>query len=129
METKALAKVADQYYTQREKRLAKDRESKELKVKEVEYWNVLIENLSKDDATGVAGKLCRVTAKQGEAYVTEDWEQVRKWAMKDVARLGIFQERLNVEFIAQWMANPKNKGKLPPGVGRNTFAKLSVNKL
>lgn len=126
---KVLAQKADAYYLKREERLAKDRESAALKKEEGVLHAFLIDNLSKDDTTGVAGKVCQVSAYMGSGFGPEDWEEIEEWARKKPERMAIFKRGLNETFVSEWLANPKNKGKLPPGVGRKTFAKLSVHKL
>lgn len=126
---KLLATKADAYYKKREQRLAKDRESAALKAEENELQAFLIENLSKDAATGVSGKLCQVSAYMASGFAPASWEEIEAWARRSPDRMAVFKRGLNETFIAEWLSNPKNKGKLPPGVGRKTYAKLSVHKL
>ena len=126
---KVLAQKADAYYAKREERLALDRQSDILKKEETALQLFLIDNLSKDDTTGVAGKVCQVTAYMASGFGPEDWAEIEEWARKKPDRMAIFKRGLNETFVKEWLSNPKNKNLLPPGVGRKTYAKLSIHKL
>lgn len=121
---KSLAACADKYYQLREKRLAMQKEVDAVKAEESAYSEHLINSIPKSEATGVAGKLCRVSVKTDEIPRVEDWDLFYKHIKKtgEFDLLGRSPTKAAIE--ARWANNKK-----VPGVGTFTTVKLSVNKL
>ena len=121
---KSLAVCADKYYQLREKRLAMQKEVDILKAEETAYCNHLIDSIPKSEATGVAGKICRVSVKTDKVPRVEDWDKfyahIKKTGEFDL--LGRSPTKAAIE--ARW-----ESGKKVPGVGTFTTVKLSVSKL
>jgi K+-sensing histidine kinase KdpD len=119
-----LAALADRYYATKETRLAKQKEVDDLQAEETALKNELIASISKDNATGVAGKLVRVTV------VTKPKPQVKDWDafLTHIRRRGawdLLQRRPSETAIkARW-----EDGKTIPGVEVFNVVDLSVNKL
>lgn len=82
--TKELAKTADAWFAAREKRLAADKVAADLKKKESELADLLINNLAKD-ATGISGKKVHVYVDTDELPKIVDREKFMKWVMKNGA--------------------------------------------
>ncbi len=137
---KTLAAAADLYYTTREERLGVERSIKDqvegLKADEGVLREHLIEQLPASDATGVAGKLVRVTVKKGVAPQADDWSKIYAHVVEQYLAIkkkkgnpdeafAILGRALNSEHIkALW-----DDGKVVPGVGKFNTKSLSVNKL
>lgn len=121
---KSLAVCADKYYALREKRLAMQKEVDTVKAEETAYQEHLINSIPKSDATGVAGKVCRVSVKTDQVPRVEDWDLFYKHIKKtgEFDLLGRTPTKSAIE--ARW-----ENGKKIPGVGTFTVVKLSVNKL
>lgn len=121
---KSLAVCADKYYQLREKRLAMQKEVDLVKSEESAYQEHLINSIPKSDATGVAGKICRVSVKTDEVPKVENWDlfyaHIKKTNSWDL--LGKTPTKSAIE--ARW-----ESGKKVPGVGTFTIVKLSVNKI
>src|SRR6478609_11377872 len=84
----SLAAAADLYYEKREKRLALQREADALEEEEKQIKEHLIANIPKSDATGVAGKLCRVSVVTKERPQVEDWDAFYAHVAKNRAKGG-----------------------------------------
>lgn len=123
---KTIAACVDLYYKLRELRLSKQCEAKETQEEEAAVREHLINVIPKSDATGVTGKLANVTVIQGEAPEVVD---VKKF-LQYVIKTGSF-DLLNVSSMLKAEAAKERweDGVKIPGVGRKTFAKLSVKKV
>lgn len=121
---KSLAVCADKYYALREKRLSLQKEVDAIQAEENAYRDHLIDSIPKSEATGVAGKVCRVSVKTDEVPKVEDWDLFYKHIKKtgEFDLLGRTPTKSAIE--ARW-----ENGKKIPGVGTFTVVKLSVNKL
>lgn len=121
---KSLATCADMYYKAREDRLALQKQVDELAAREVLIKDHLIDNLPKSEATGVQGKLCRVSVVTKVKPVVEDWDEFYKY-IKKTGAFEMLQKRLSDTAIAERWENKKDV----PGVGRFNAVTLSVNKV
>lgn len=83
---KSLAACADMLYSTREKRLALAKQVDALQAQETSLREYLINNLPKSNATGVAGKLVRVSIEDKVVYSVDmehgGWESVRAYITK-----------------------------------------------
>jgi len=97
----------------------------------------IIETLPKSEASGVAGKLCRVTITKKDVPRVEDWPKVyesivaqyqahklKKDGM-EASAFALLQKRLGEAAVKEIWEN----GKTLEGVGKFTVTSLSVNKV
>lgn len=129
---KNLAQCADAYYQLREQRLAAEKEAKILQEKEAACRDYLINNLPKAQASGIAGKVCRVTVENKAVASVVDWSVeagvwgfVLKNIKKNPGLSGLFQRRINETMIKEYW----NEGRDIPGVARLDVPVLRVSKL
>ncbi len=118
---KTLAACADEYYTVMQERLKLQRQVDELKKRETLLAEHLIQNLPKSDATGVAGKLARVTVVNKIRPEVEDWDAlygyIVKQSKKDPGVWALLQRRVGDAAVQEvW-----NAGKEVPGVKPFTY--------
>jgi len=126
---KTLAETADQLYNTREQRLALERQAAELQEQETFLREHLINNLPKSNATGVAGKVVRVSIVNKVVYTVKDWDMVRGYiktnAGKNPGVWGLMNKALNQGAAKEVFES----GKLIPGVEKLEVPTVSVNKL
>lgn len=134
---KTLAAGADAMFKLREQRLKLQKEVDALEAQEGDLKHYLISQLPAHDASGVAGKLCRVTLKKAEVPKADDWSQTyasivsdysshlrKKDGLQDTA-FAILNRALSKSAIGElW-----DSGKAVPGVSKFTTTSLSINKL
>jgi hypothetical protein len=118
------AACADLLYTTREQRLALQKQVDELKALETRLKEFFIDTLPKSQATGVAGKLARVTVVQKTSPIVEDWEAFYAYVKKNNA-FELMQKRLSDTAVKErW-----EDGKTIPGVTVNHYVDVSLNKV
>jgi hypothetical protein len=121
---KALGACADQLYEVREKRLLLSKQVDEFQAHEVALKEHLIQNLPKSEASGVAGKLCRVTVVSKPIPQVKDWDKFYKFVKKTGA-FDLMQRRLSDTAVKErWEA-----GKEVPGVEHFNALTVSINKV
>lgn len=121
---KTLGACADLLYTTRERRLKLQKEAAELEAQEKTIKDHIINTLPKSEASGVAGKLARVTVTTKEVPSVKDWDKLYKY-IKKTGEFDLFQRRLVNDAVQErWEA-----GKEIPGVERFTAVSVSINKL
>lgn len=121
---KSLATCADLYYGMRQRRLELQKQVTALEVEEKALKNHLIDHLPKSEASGIAGKVARVTVVTQDEPIIEDWD--RFWAhVKKTNDTSLFQHRLAVTAIKELWED----GQQVPGVGVFKLVNLSLNKL
>lgn len=121
---KALAACADKLYELRAKRQAAQKVADEIEAEEKAIKAHIIDNLPKSEASGVAGKLCRVTAVTKEIPQLKDDEAFFKY-VKKTGRFDLMQRRLSDAAIKEiWDA-----GKEVPGIAHFNAVTLSINKI
>lgn len=134
---KTLALAADLFYETKQKRLAIKKEMDALQTNETALKNYLIDNLPKSNASGIAGKMARVTIVKKEIARAENWPKIyativadynkhakKKDGMQDGA-FALLQRRLGESAVQEaWGA-----GKIVDGVGKFTIIDISVNKV
>lgn len=124
---KSLAECADLYYKTREDRLVIQRQADALEESEKLLKEHLIDNIPKSNATGIAGKLCRVAIVTSAEPQVYDWDATWAHIAKTRAKGGfaLLNKAINKAAIKEiWAA-----GKEVPGVGVFNVVKLSINKL
>lgn len=121
---KNLAACADRMFELTQKRRAVKKEMEAIEEEEKAYKAHIIENLPKSQASGVAGKLCRVTAIVKEIPQLKDSEAFYKY-VKSKNRFDLLQRRLSDAAIKEMWED----GKEVPGVEKFNAVTLSVNKL
>jgi len=121
---KSLAVCADRYYELRNKRLEAEKIAAGIEEEEKALKEHLIAQLPKSEASGIAGKLCRVTVTSKQVPQVEDWDAFYKHVAKTKS-FELLQRRLGDAAIKERWDN----GKEVPGVGHFTVTTLSVNKV
>lgn len=116
--------VADDLYTTRAQRLSLSKLVDKLEQHEKDLKNYVIDNLSKDDATGSAGKVARVQINTVEEPVVENWDKF----YATIKRTGAF-ELLNRAMNKKAVKERWENKKTVPGVGKFTVKKVSVTKV
>jgi hypothetical protein len=135
---KSLGAAADEMkkWEDEQGRLNKEAAKAEAKRKWLKAW--LIENLQKrEDASGVAGKLCRVNIVEKEVPRAENWTLIYRSIVNDYlgnikratgqedGAFALLQRRLGDTHVKElWDAH-----KPVPGVGKFTYKDLSVTQL
>lgn len=126
---KTLAAAADDLFKIREQRLAKQKEVDALQAQETALSEHLIANLPKSEATGVAGKTCRVAIVSKTIVSINNWDAyygyIAKESKKNPGVWSLLQKRVGEAAVKEmWEA-----GKVVPGAERMLVPKLSINKL
>ena len=121
---KALGACADKLFELRNKRLAEQKKVDEIAAEETALKNHVIENLPKSEASGVAGKLARVTVVTKQVPQVKDWDVFYKY-VKKTGSFDLMQKRLTDAAIKErWEA-----GKEVPGVEHFNAVSVSINKV
>lgn len=121
---KTLGACADLLFETRAKRLALQKDVDKLQEQESAVREHIINTLPKSEASGVAGKLCRVTVTTKVVPQVKDWDLFYKYVQK-TKQFDLLQRRLADTAIKErWEA-----GKKVDGVEAFTAVTLSVNKL
>ncbi len=121
---KALGACADKLFELRNKRLAEQKKVDEIAAEESALKNHIIENLPKSEASGVAGKLARVTVVTKQVPQVKDWDAFYKY-VKKTGSFDLIQKRLTDAAIKErWEA-----GKEVPGVEHFNAVSVSINKV
>lgn len=121
---KALGACADKLFELRNKRLSEQKKVDEIAAEETALKNHIIENLPKSEASGVAGKLARVTVVTKQVPQVKDWDAFYKY-VKKTGSFDLMQKRLTDAAIKErWEA-----GKEVPGVEHFNVVSVSINKV
>lgn len=119
-----LAEKVDKYYTLREARLARQKEVDALQEAENELKADLIRQISKADASGVAGKLARVAVVTKKEPAIKDFDAFMAYVSRRKA-WDLLQRRVSASAVkARW-----EDGKDIPGVEAFPVVTLSLSKL
>lgn len=111
--TKQLAAAADRLYTTRLERLALQKQVDALAKQEGEAREFIINNLSKNDAKGITGKVAQAIIKMKKIARVADWEAFSAYVLK-TKRLDLLQRRVSDEAIMElWEDNKKVPGVEP----------------
>jgi hypothetical protein len=121
---KALGACADRLFELRNKRLAMQKDVDAVASEEAALKNHIIDNLPKSEASGVAGKLARVTVVTKQIPQVKDWDAFYKY-VKKTGSFDLMQKRLTDAAIKErWEA-----GKEIPGVEHFNAVSVSINKV
>lgn len=121
---KALGACADRLYELRQKRLEEQKKVDLIEAEEKALKEHIIQNLPKSEASGVAGKLARVTVVTKEIPQVEDWDAFYKY-VKKTGNFDLLQRRLTDAAVKErWEA-----GKEIPGVKHFQVVSVSINKV
>jgi hypothetical protein len=124
VEKMKLGMAIDTLYTTRQNRLVEQGTIKEMQAYETELKDYLIENLPKEQASGVAGSLARAAVVTKKIPVVEDWDALYKYIKKKNA-FDLLNRALNTAACTERLEN----GEKVPGIGSFTAVTVSVNKL
>lgn len=104
--------------------MAEQKKVDEIAAEETALKNHIIENLPKSEASGVAGKLARVTVVTKQVPQVKDWDAFYKY-VKKTGSFDLMQKRLTDAAIKErWEA-----GKEVPGVEHFNAVSVSINKV
>jgi hypothetical protein len=118
------AACADLLYTTRQDRLALQKKVDEMAANEASLKEALINALPKGDATGVAGKIARVTIITKETPQAEDWTLIQAYVKRHNA-FDLLQRRLNSKAVLERWADKKTI----PGVAMFRAVEVSCVKV
>lgn len=122
---KALGACADRLYKLREQRLSQQKVAEELKAEEVALKQHIIDTLPKSEASGVAGKVARVTVVVKEEPQIKDQDAFRKYLNKTKRFDLAYALRPSGPAIRElW-----DEGKDVPGVEKFNVVTVSLNKV
>lgn len=121
---KTIGACADLLYTTRQERLALDHDSKDMQENEKLLRNHIIDTLPKSEASGVAGKLARVSVVTTEVNQVEDWDKFYAY-IKKTGFFHLLNRAINQAAIDEVLAT----GKKIPGVVKFPVVKVSLNKV
>lgn len=116
---------ADHLYKLRQKRLALQKQVDELQAEETALREHIINTLPKSEASGVAGKLARVTVVTKTVPQLDDAEALRKY-MNKTKRFDLVQK---FRLVPKAVQELWDDGKEVPGVGHFNATTVSLNKV
>lgn len=121
---KTMGACADRLYELRQKRLEEQKKVDLIEAEEKALKEHIIQNLPKSEASGVAGKLARVTIVTKVVPQVKDWDAFYKY-VKKTGQFDLMQRRINDGAIKErWEA-----GKEIPGVEHFQAVTVSINKV
>lgn len=119
----ALGRVGDLYAEVRQLRLDMEKEVEEVRAREAELREHLIDNLSKSDDTGAIGLTHRVMVRTKTKPKVSDWDAFHDY-VKATARFDLLQKRIAEKAVMDM----DEAGDMPPGVERIHIPELSLTK-
>lgn len=140
---KSLGKCVDMYHDIREKRLANNRVTDEIKAVETAICNHIIDNVPKGD-TGVVGTRFKGVVKTDDVFQVEDWDKfyahIKKTGSFELLNRALNQaavrehtdalnEKLDLTNAKQADPAKRKPRKMLPGVKTFRAVKLSVTKI
>lgn len=115
---------ADLYHDTRTLRLAIEKVAESVAAREKEIKDHIINNLSKSDDTGAAGKRYRAQIVTKTTPAAADWQKIHEF-IRDNDRFDLLQKRLSDKAVQDmWEA-----GEEVPGVERFNSVSVSITKL
>lgn len=121
---KSLALCVDKLYEVREKRLSLGRQMRDLEEIESKLKSHIIDKLPEQKASGISGKLCRVTMVHKDVPYAKDWQSVYKH-ITETGHFDLLGRRLNSNAVQERWDN----GEEIPGVETYKTTSLSINKI
>lgn len=119
-----LGACADLLYKLKAERLAAQKVVEALEVRESALKTHIINTLPKSDASGVAGKVARVTVVTKQVPQVCDWGKLYAY-VKRTGQFELLQRRVSDAAVKERWEN----GKAVPGVDAFTAVSVSLNKL
>lgn len=126
----SIGRCADLYHDVRELRLSMEKEVAEIKARETEIENHIIAKLSVGQDTGAAGLKFRaqVVSKRKPKLAADGWETFFTWVNKH-GYLNMIQKRIGDVAVSEWIEDPLNENRVPPGLEMINLKSLSVTKI
>jgi hypothetical protein len=121
---KTLGQCADLLYQTREKRYALQRRILELEEVERALKTQIIDTLPKSDASGVAGRVARVSVVEKVRPQAEDWSLIHQYVKRKGA-FELLQRRLNTAAVEERL----EAGEQIPGIVLFHDKTVSINKV
>ena len=121
----SIGRCADLYHDVRELRLAMEKEVDEVRKRESEVHEHILDNLSKSADTGAAGLRYRAQVVEKVKYVAKDWGVIFSWIKKN-DRFDMLQKRLADAAVTDWCDQEQ---RVLPGTERATIPSLSITKI
>lgn len=119
-----LGACADRLYKVRQERLKQQKVVDQLAAEESALKEHIIQALPKSEASGVAGRFCRVSVVSKMVPQVKDWDTFYKY-VKRTGQFDLMQRRLSDAAIKErWEA-----GKEVPGVEHFNAVSVSINKI
>lgn len=119
-----LAALVDQYYDQRQRRLAAKKEVEAMEEEERAMKQQIIDYLKEQETTAIGGHQAVCTLKRKAKAVVEEWAQVYEYVKANDA-WDLMYRRINDAAVKQRLED----GIEVPGVGQIWVDELSVNKV
>lgn len=125
----SIGRCADLYHDIREIRLAMEKEVAEIKARENEVQDHMINTLSAGDDTGAAGLRYRaqVVTKRKPRLLGDGWPTFFTWVNKH-GYLNMVQKRINEKALEEWLADNPDR-PTAPGTEMVNVKSLSVTKI
>lgn len=130
----SMGRCADLYHDVRELRLSMEKEVAEVKARESEIQDYLIDNLNKGEDTGAAGLRYRaqvvtkrkpIVSGDTATYPEGGWAAFTSWVRKN-DRFDMLQKRLSDKAVTDWQ---EENGRTVPGLEMMNVPSLSVTKI
>lgn len=115
---------ADLYAEVRELRLAMQKHTDEMKARESEIRDHIIQNLSKSDDTGAAGKRYRAQVVTKLKPALKGWGEFSRWVAL-TGRFDLLQKRINERAVLDML----EEGESVPGIERFNAVEVSITKI
>jgi len=123
----SMGRCADLYHDIRDLRLAMENEVKEIKARENEIKEHLINNLTKGEDTGAAGLRYRaqIVTKRKPILSPDGWGPFTSWIRKN-DRFDMLQKRLSDKAVMDFQ---EEEGRLLPGLEIMNVPDVSITKI
>ncbi len=121
---KSLGICADQLKQVTALRLLMEKDVDEVKKREAEIKEHLIEHISASDDTGVSGQKYHAKVVKSISYSPEDWEKIYDY-VSEHDRFDLMAKSLNQKAASEMFENDEKI----PGVGKINVKKLSITKV
>lgn len=118
---KSLAACADLLYTTRQERLALQKQVDAMQAQETAIREHLINTLPKGEASGIAGKVARVSIVTKTSTRVEDWSEFYAYVKKNDA-FDLLQRRLSNPAVMERL----DDGEKVPGVVKFNYVDISM---
>ena len=122
----SIGRCADLYHDIRELRLAMEKEVEEVKARETEIQEHIINTLSSSDDTGAAGLRYRAQVITKRKPRLADWGTFTAWVRKNDF-FHMLQRRLNEKAVDEWLAD--NPDRTAPGTEMVQVKTVSITKI